>query len=77
MFISPNDEVYKGMIVGVHQRPSDLEVNICKVRSREQQQSDVLGKRAQNFFNATIKTTPILLATLVADEAAHQHALCW
>ena len=33
MFISPNDEVYKGMIVGVHQRPSDLEVNICKTKA--------------------------------------------
>jgi len=33
MFISPNDEVYKGMIVGVHQRPGDLEVNICKTKA--------------------------------------------
>lgn len=33
MFVSPNDEVYKGMIVGVHQRPGDLEVNICKTKA--------------------------------------------
>jgi len=33
MFISPNDEVYKGMIVGIHQRPSDLEVNVCKTKA--------------------------------------------
>lgn len=30
MFIKPGDEVYKGMIVGIHQRPGDLEVNVCK-----------------------------------------------
>ena len=33
LFISPNDEVYKGMIVGIHQRPSDLEVNVCKTKA--------------------------------------------
>lgn len=33
MFISPNDDVYKGMIVGVHQRPNDLEVNVCKTKA--------------------------------------------
>ncbi|MCZ6507355.1 MAG: GTP-binding protein, partial [Acidobacteria bacterium] len=29
-FISPNDQVYEGMIVGEHSRPSDLDVNITK-----------------------------------------------
>jgi GTP-binding protein len=32
MMIQPGDEVYKGMIVGVHQRPGDLEVNVCKTK---------------------------------------------
>ena len=32
MFIAPGDEVYKGMIVGVHQRPGDLEINVCKMK---------------------------------------------
>merc|ERR1712151_1449499 len=32
MMIQPNDEVYKGMIVGIHQRPGDLEVNVCKTK---------------------------------------------
>lgn len=32
MFINPQDEVYKGMIVGIHQRPGDLEVNVCKTK---------------------------------------------
>jgi len=29
-FISPNDQVYEGMVVGEHSRPSDLDVNITK-----------------------------------------------
>jgi GTP-binding protein len=30
LFISPGVEVYEGMVVGEHQRPGDLEVNVCK-----------------------------------------------
>ncbi|MCA9984877.1 MAG: translational GTPase TypA [Anaerolineales bacterium] len=30
MFIGPGIEVYAGMVVGEHQRPGDLDVNICK-----------------------------------------------
>jgi GTP-binding protein len=29
-FISPGTKVYKGMIVGEHNRPQDLELNVCK-----------------------------------------------
>jgi GTP-binding protein len=32
LFVGPGDEVYEGMIVGEHSRPSDLDVNICKER---------------------------------------------
>merc|ERR1712232_1441284 len=32
LMISPGDDVYKGMIVGIHQRPGDLEVNVCKTK---------------------------------------------
>ena len=32
MFVSVSDDVYKGMIVGIHQRPGDLEVNVCKTK---------------------------------------------
>jgi len=32
LIAKPGDEVYKGMIVGIHQRPGDLEVNICKAK---------------------------------------------
>jgi GTP-binding protein len=30
LFLSSGQEVYAGMVIGEHQRPGDLEVNICK-----------------------------------------------
>merc|ERR1712176_247729 len=32
MFVSVGDDVYKGMIIGIHQRPGDLDVNVCKTK---------------------------------------------
>jgi len=32
MFVRVGDDVYKNMIIGIHQRPGDLEVNICKTK---------------------------------------------
>jgi GTP-binding protein len=31
-FINPGTKVYKGMIVGEHNRPQDLELNVCKTK---------------------------------------------
>jgi GTP-binding protein len=31
-FINPSTKVYKGMIVGEHNRPQDLELNVCKAK---------------------------------------------
>jgi GTP-binding protein len=31
-FIEPGTKVYKGMIVGEHNRPQDLELNLCKTK---------------------------------------------
>jgi len=33
MFVEVGADVYKNMIVGIHQRPGDLEVNICKTKA--------------------------------------------
>ena len=30
LFCSPGEEVYEGMVIGEHQRPGDLAVNVCK-----------------------------------------------
>jgi len=32
LFIPPGTEVYGGMVVGTHQRPGDLDVNVCKTK---------------------------------------------
>jgi GTP-binding protein len=32
LFITPGAEVYQGMVVGEHQRPGDLDVNVCKTK---------------------------------------------
>jgi len=32
LFIQPGTDVYAGMVVGEHQRPGDLEVNVCKTK---------------------------------------------
>ncbi len=32
LFIKPGTEVYGGMVVGEHQRPGDLDVNVCKTK---------------------------------------------
>ncbi|KVH94741.1 Elongation factor G, III-V domain-containing protein [Cynara cardunculus var. scolymus] len=33
LFVRPGTEVYKGMIVGIHQRPGDLSLNVCKKKA--------------------------------------------
>lgn len=33
MMIEPKTAVYKDMIIGVHQRPGDLKVNVCKTKA--------------------------------------------
>ncbi|XP_068636877.1 putative elongation factor TypA-like SVR3, chloroplastic [Aristolochia californica] len=33
MFVGPGVEVYKGQIVGIHQRPGDLALNVCKKKA--------------------------------------------
>jgi len=39
----PGDDVYKGMIVGIHQRPGDLEVNVCKTKALTNMRSATKG----------------------------------
>ena len=32
LFIGPGAEVYQGMVIGEHQRPGDLDINVCKTK---------------------------------------------
>jgi GTP-binding protein len=41
LFIMPGTEVYEGMVVGEHQRPGDLEVNVCKRKQLNNMRSAV------------------------------------
>merc|ERR1711966_370501 len=43
LMCKPSDEVYKGMIVGIHQRPGDLEVNVCKTKALTNMRSATKG----------------------------------
>ena len=35
LFVGPGVEVYEGMVVGEHQRPGDLDINVCKKRKMD------------------------------------------
>jgi len=37
------DDVYKGMVIGIHQRPTDLEVNVCKTKALTNMRSATKG----------------------------------
>jgi GTP-binding protein len=43
LFIEPRTEVYEGMVIGQHQRPGDLTVNICK----KKQLTNIRAARAE------------------------------
>ncbi|MBI3763562.1 MAG: translational GTPase TypA, partial [Chloroflexi bacterium] len=51
LFIGPGVEVYEGMVVGQHQRPGDLAVNICKKKH-------LTNIRSSNADIAVRMTTP-------------------
>ena len=42
-FVTPKTVVYKDMIVGVHQRPGDLRVNVCKLKQLTNMRSATKG----------------------------------
>eukprot|EP01035_Chromulina_nebulosa_P021649 gene21649-28013_t len=52
LFIGPKDEVFEDMIIGVHQRPGDLAVNVCKTKQ-------LTNMRAAGSDD-TVKLTPPL-----------------
>ncbi len=43
LFVKAGVEVYKNMIVGIHQRPGDLAVNICKTKALTNMRSATKG----------------------------------
>jgi GTP-binding protein len=51
LFIGAGEEVYEGMVVGEHQRPDDLGVNVCKLKH-------LTNMRASNKDQTTRLTPP-------------------
>ena len=43
LFCTSGDEVYQNMIVGIHQRPGDLAVNVCKTKALTNMRSATKG----------------------------------
>ncbi|MCB0325051.1 MAG: translational GTPase TypA [Bdellovibrionales bacterium] len=56
LFITPNEKVYEGMIVGEHNRDNDLNVNVCKTKKLSNMRA--AGK------DDNILLTPVLPMTL-------------
>jgi GTP-binding protein len=46
-FITPSTKVYKGMIVGEHNRPQDLELNVCKTKQLTNHRSATVDELVQ------------------------------
>lgn len=61
MFVSPNDKVYEGMIIGIHSRDNDLVVNPLKGKK-------LTNVRASGTDEAVRLTTPIKLTLESAVE---------
>jgi len=43
LFVKPGVDVYKNMIIGIHQRPGDLPVNVCKAKALTNMRSATKG----------------------------------
>jgi GTP-binding protein len=56
LFVSPNTEVYEGMIVGKNARDTDLEVNVCKMKH-------LTNMRSSNS-DVSVRLTPAIQMTL-------------
>lgn len=63
MFVGPGVDVYKGQIVGIHQRPGDLSLNVCKkkaatnVRSNKEQTGEKKPRYITYFLLFPFKVT--------------------
>jgi len=55
LFVKPGVDVYKNMIIGIHQRPGDLPVNVCKTKA-------LTNMRSANKGITTGITAPIELS---------------
>jgi GTP-binding protein len=55
VFISPQTQVYKGMIIGLNTREDDMEINVCKEKK-------LTNTRASGSDDATVLTPPTIFS---------------
>jgi GTP-binding protein len=55
IFISPQTQVYRGMIIGLNSRQNDIEINICKEKK-------LTNTRASGADDAIMLTPPTVLS---------------
>ena len=58
LFIEPGDEVYGGMVVGLHAKDNDLDVNVCR------------AKKLTNIRSSTSDIAVKLVPPLAAEPGA-------
>ncbi|HBG17471.1 MAG TPA: translational GTPase TypA, partial [Firmicutes bacterium] len=56
LFVSPGEKVYTGMIVGIHAKEDDLDVNVCKKKH--------LTNMRSSTADEAIRLTPPLIFSL-------------
>jgi GTP-binding protein len=66
MFVNPGDAVYKGQIVGIHQRAGDLNLNVCKKKALTNMRAS--GKDATVMLSEPIPVTLDYALEYVADD---------
>ena len=80
LFINSKEEIFKDMIIGVHQRPGDLHVrtNFCCVlfawECHSRPSPSIVTKRSYKIGLTTSVLFILMVGKCVQDEAAHQHA---
>eukprot|EP00934_Nitzschia_sp_Nitz4_P007540 Nitzschia sp. Nitz4//scaffold194_size40385//14683//16873//NITZ4_007527-RA/size40385-processed-gene-0.41-mRNA-1//-1//CDS//3329540325//7530//frame0 len=67
LFVNVGDNVYKNMIVGIHQRPGDLPVNVCKTKQLTNMRAAT--KDVKTGLSATVEMSlDACVEYLAADE---------
>jgi GTP-binding protein len=66
MFIDPKTKVYVDMIIGVHQRPGDLKVNVCKTKALTNMRS--AGKDKDAGIQVPLELTLDSAVEYIADD---------
>jgi len=68
LIVPPKTEVYENMLIGIHQRPGDLKVNVCKKKA--------LTNMRASGSDDTIKITPAIELSLDSMVRPNAYIYC-